>query len=232
MNIENIEQEIDELIKKFELVKSCLNLKELSQRLSELLKERESLSFWSNVDFAMNTNKEIKSLQTLFDKINNIQSRLVSLNELRDMLSQSEDVSALDEIYCELVNLAEEVDDISIRTLMDGKYDENNAIITIHSGAGGVESQDWVTMLYRMYNMYCNNTNMDVTVVDSLEGNTAGLKSITFLVKGDYAYGKLRGETGVHRLVRISPFDSSKRRHTTFASVEVSPEINSEGDIV
>ena len=232
MNIENIEQEIDELIKKFELVKSCLNLKELSQRLSELLKERESLSFWSNVDFAMNTNKEIKSLQTLFDKINNIQSRLVSLNELRDMLSQSEDISALDEIYCELVNLAEEVDDISIRTLMDGKYDENNAIITIHSGAGGVESQDWVTMLYRMYNMYCNNTNMDVTVVDSLEGNTAGLKSITFLVKGDYAYGKLRGETGVHRLVRISPFDSSKRRHTTFASVEVSPEINSEGDIV
>ena len=232
MNIENIEQEIDELIKKFELVKSCLNLKELSQRLSELLKERESLSFWSNVDFAMNTNKEIKSLQTLFDKVNNIQSRLVSLNELRDMLSQSEDISALDEIYCELVNLAEEVDDISIRTLMDGKYDENNAIITIHSGAGGVESQDWVTMLYRMYNMYCNNTNMDVTVVDSLEGNTAGLKSITFLVKGDYAYGKLRGETGVHRLVRISPFDSSKRRHTTFASVEVSPEINSEGDIV
>ncbi len=232
MNIENIEQEIDELIKKFELVKSCLNLKELSQRLSELLKERESLSFWSNVDFAMNTNKEIKSLQTLFDKINNIQSRLVSLNELRDMLSQSEDISTLDEIYCELVNLAEEVDDISIRTLMDGKYDENNAIITIHSGAGGVESQDWVTMLYRMYNMYCNNTNMDVTVVDSLEGNTAGLKSITFLVKGDYAYGKLRGETGVHRLVRISPFDSSKRRHTTFASVEVSPEINSEGDIV
>ena len=232
MNIENIEQEIDELIKKFELVKSCLNLKELSQRLSELLKERESLSFWSNVDFAMNTNKEIKSLQTLFDKINNIQSRLVSLNELRDMLSQSEDISTLDEIYCELVNMAEEVDDISIRTLMDGKYDENNAIITIHSGAGGVESQDWVTMLYRMYNMYCNNTNMDVTVVDSLEGNTAGLKSITFLVKGDYAYGKLRGETGVHRLVRISPFDSSKRRHTTFASVEVSPEINSEGDIV
>ena len=232
MNIENIEQEIDELIKKFELVKSCLNLKELSQRLSELLKERESLSFWSNVDFAMNTNKEIKSLQTLFDKINNIQSRLVSLNELRDMLSQSEDISTLDEIYCDLVNLAEEVDDISIRTLMDGKYDENNAIITIHSGAGGVESQDWVTMLYRMYNMYCNNTNMDVTVVDSLEGNTAGLKSITFLVKGDYAYGKLRGETGVHRLVRISPFDSSKRRHTTFASVEVSPEINSEGDIV
>ena len=232
MNIENIEQEIDELIKKFELVKSCLNLKELSQRLSELLKERESLSFWSNVDFAMNTNKEIKSLQTLFDKINNIQSRLVSLNELRDMLSQSEDISTLDEIYCELVNLAEEVDDISIRTLMDGKYDENNAIITIHSGAGGVESQDWVTMLYRMYNMYCNNTNMDVTVVDSLEGNTAGLKSITFLVKGDYAYGKLRGEKGVHRLVRISPFDSSKRRHTTFASVEVSPEINSEGDIV
>lgn len=231
MNIENIEQEIGNLIEKFELTKSCLNLKELSLRLGNLLKERDSLSFWSNVDFAMNTNKEIKSLQTLFDKVNSIQSRLASLNELKEMLEQSNDLSSLDEIYCELVTLAEEVENLSIRTLMDGKFDANNAIITIHSGAGGTESQDWVTMLYRMYSMYCNNNNMDLVVIDSLEGGTTGLKSITFLVKGDYAYGKLASEMGVHRLVRISPFDASKRRHTTFASVEVSPEINSDNDI-
>ena len=154
MNIENIEQEIGVLIEKFELTKSCLNLKELSLRLGELLKERESLSFWSNVDFAMETNKEIKSLQALFDKVNTIQNRLSSLNELRDMLEQTGDFTGLDEIYCELVNLAEDVDNLNIRTLMNGQYDSNNAIITIHSGAGGTEAQDWVTMLYRMFLQY------------------------------------------------------------------------------
>lgn len=232
MNIENIEQEIGNLIEKFELTKSCLNLKESSLRLAGLLKERESLSFWSNVDFAMNTNKEIKSLQSLFDKVNSLQNRLASLAELKDMLEQSDDLSSLNEIYCEVVNLAEEIDNLSIRTLLDGKYDICNAIITIHSGAGGTESQDWVSMLYRMYNMYCNDNNIDVTIVDSIDGGGVGLKSITFLAKGEYAYGKLRSEMGVHRLVRISPFDASKRRHTTFASVEVAPEITSEGDVV
>ena len=232
MNIENIAQEIGELIEKFELTKSCLNLKDSSLRLGNLLKERESMTFWSNVDYAMQTNKEIKSLQSLFDKINSIQSRLASLNELREMLEQSNDLSGLDEMYCELVNVMEEVENLSVRTLMDGQFDANNAIITIHSGAGGTESQDWVTMLYRMYSMYCNNNNIDISIIDSIDGSTTGLKSITFIARGDYAYGKLRGEMGVHRLVRISPFDASKRRHTTFASVEVSPEINNDSDVV
>lgn len=231
MNIENIEQEIGDLIEKFELTKSCLNLKDLSLRLGELLKERESLSFWSNIDFAMNTNKEIKSLQSLFDKVNSLQSRLASLTELKTMLEQSEDLSSINEIYCEVVNLSEEVDNLNVRTLMDGKYDINNAILTIHSGAGGTESQDWVSMLYRMYNMYCSSNNLDVTIVDSVDGGGVGLKSITMLIKGEYAYGKLRSEMGVHRLVRISPFDASKRRHTTFASVEVAPEISSDNEI-
>lgn len=232
MNIENIEQEIGQLIEKFELTKSCLNLKELSLRLGELLKERESLSFWTNVDFAMNTNKEIKSIQTLFDKVNSLQTRLAGLTELKTMVEQSNDLSGLNEIYCEVINLSEEVDVLNVRTLMDGKYDNCNAIVTIHSGAGGTESQDWVSMLYRMYNMYCADNNMDVTIVDSIDGGGVGLKSITFLVKGEYAYGKLRGEMGVHRLVRISPFDASKRRHTTFASVEIAPEITNECEIV
>lgn len=232
MNIENIEQEIGELIEKFELTKECLNLKDLSLRLGELLKERDSMTFWSNVNFAMSINKEIKSLQTLFDKVNSLQKRLVSLNELRQMMEQSNDISSLNEIYCEVVNLGEEIDNLSVRTLMDGKYDGCNAIITIHSGAGGTESQDWVSMLYRMYNMYCSNNNVDTVVVDSVDGGGVGLKSITFIAKGEYAYGKLRGEMGVHRLVRISPFDASKRRHTTFASVEVAPEIVSDGDVV
>lgn len=232
MDIENIESEIGNLVDKFELTKSCLHLKELSIKLNELLKERESLSFWSNVDLAMQTNKEIKSIQTLFDKVNNLQDRLEGLVELKNMIDNSNDLSGLDDIYCEVVNLAEEIDILNIRTLMDGKYDNNNAIITIHSGAGGTESQDWVCMLQRMYTMYCNSNNYDITIVDSVEGNTAGLKSVTFIIKGDYAYGKLKSEMGVHRLVRISPFDASKRRHTTFASVEVSPEISNAGEVI
>lgn len=232
MDIENIESEIGNLIDKFELIKSCLNLKELSIKLNDLLKERDSMAFWSNVDLAMQTNKEIKSIQSLFDKVNSIQSRLTSLVELKNMLDASADLSGLDDVYCEVVNLADEIDTLNIRTLMDGKYDGCNAIITIHSGAGGTESQDWVCMLQRMYNMYCNSNNFDVVVVDSVEGNTAGLKSVTFIVKGDYAYGKLKGEMGVHRLVRISPFDSSKRRHTTFASVEVAPEITNNNEVI
>lgn len=232
MNIENIEQEIGELIEKFELTKSCLNLKEQSLRLGELLRERDSLSFWSNVEFAMKTNKEIKSLQTLFDKVNSLQNRLASLNELKQMLEQSQDLSGLNEIYCEVVNLSEEIDNLSVRTLMDEQYDANNAIITIHSGAGGTESQDWVSMLYRMYSMYCSDNNIDTVVVDSVDGGGVGLKSITFIAKGEYAYGKLKSEMGVHRLVRISPFDASKRRHTTFASVEVAPELNTGNEII
>lgn len=232
MDIENIESEIGNLVDKFEMIKSCLNLKEQSNKLSSLLKERDSLSFWSNVDSAMQTNKEIKSIQTLFDKVNSIQARLQGLVELKDMLNSSNDFSGLDDIYCEVVNLADEIDILNIRTLMDEKYDGCNAVVSIHSGAGGTESQDWVCMLQRMYTMYCNSNNFDITVIDSVEGNTAGLKSVTFIVKGEYAYGKLKSEMGVHRLVRISPFDSSKRRHTTFASVEVSPEISNSSDVV
>ena len=148
------------------------------------------------------------------------------------MLYENEDISSLDDIYCELIDLAEQVDNLSVRTLMDGKYDSCNAVVTIHSGAGGTESLDWTNMLYRMYTMYCNNNNMDITVIDCVDGGGVGLKSITFLVKGEYAYGKLFSEKGVHRLVRISPFDASKRRHTTFASVEVSPEITSEAEMI
>ena len=144
MNIENIEQEIGELIEKFELTKSCLNLKDLSVKLASLLKERESLSFWSHVESAMKTNKEIKSLQSLFDKVNGIQKRLASLKELHEMLEETQDFSGLDEMYCEVVKLTEDIDNLNIRTLLDGKYDECNAIISIHSGAGGTESQDWL----------------------------------------------------------------------------------------
>ena len=230
MDFENIDEEIGLLIEKFENTKKCLNLKDLSQELARLMKERESLSFWSNVDFAMETNKQIKSLQTLFEKIQTVQKRIEDLVELKKMLMENFDMNSLDEIYCELVTLKSEVDSLNIRTLLDGEYDNLNAIISIHSGAGGTEAYDWTGMLFRMYTKYSEKHGLELTITDILE-NSVGIKYVTFIVKGEYAYGKLKSEKGVHRLVRISPFDAQKRRHTTFASVEVMPEITSSNKI-
>ena len=130
-----------------------------------------------------------------------------------------------------LKNLENELENFKIETLLNGKYDYNNAIVTIHSGAGGTEAQDWAEMLTRMYQMYCEKKGFKIKILDELAGDEAGIKSITFLISGENAYGYLKCEKGVHRLVRISPFDSNSRRHTSFASVEVIPEIEKSPEI-
>lgn len=128
---------------------------------------------------------------------------------------------------CEkLKNFEVFIEENTLSTLLNGEYDSCNAILRLHAGAGGTEAQDWASMLFRMYSMYCEKNNFKLKIIDSLDGDEAGLKSITFLVEGDKAYGYLKAEMGVHRLVRISPFDSNKRRHTSFASLEVMPEID------
>lgn len=144
-------------------------------------------------------------------------------------------LSENDALYSDLTksvnNLYNKVQSFKIKLMLNEKFDSLNAIITIQSGAGGTEAQDWVEMLYRMYNMYCENNNYKIEVLDLLEGDEAGIKSITFKATGNLAYGYLKCEKGVHRLVRISPFDSNKRRHTSFASVEVMPEIQDAPEI-
>lgn len=231
MNIENIGDELTKLVDKFESTKSCLNLNELQTRLNDLLKERESLTFWNNLDYAMQTNKEIKSLQALFNEVQDLQKDISSLIATVKSLEKETDIEMLNLALSELITLKEKVDELNVRTLLDEKYDNNDAIMTIHSGAGGTEAQDWVVMLARMYKMYCNKNGFEYSIVDKLDGNEAGLKTVVIWIKGEYAYGKLKGEMGVHRLVRISPFDSNKRRHTSFASVEVVPSISKETDV-
>ncbi len=231
MNVENIGEELAVLVKKFELTKSCLHMDDLQTRMSALMKERESLSFWNNLDYAMQTNKEIKSLQDLFSEVQNLQDRLTALIDTVKSLESETDIDMLNLAFSEMLDLREKVDELNVRTLLDEKYDNNDAIITIHSGAGGTEAQDWVVMLSRMYKMYASKNNFEFSIVDKLDGNDAGLKSIVLWIKGEYAYGKLKGEMGVHRLVRISPFDSNKRRHTSFASVEVVPAITKETSV-
>lgn len=228
MNIENISEELSYLVQKFELTKSCLHLEAQQEQLNKLLKERESLSFWNNLDYAMQTNKEIKALQELFNDVTSLQNELSGLIATVKELEKNTDIEMLNLAFTEMLELKDKVENLNVRTLLDEKYDNNDAILTIHSGAGGTEAQDWVVMLVRMYKMYASKNGFEFSIVDKVEGNDVGLKTAVLWIKGDYAYGKLKGEMGVHRLVRISPFDSNKRRHTSFASVEVVPAISKE----
>jgi peptide chain release factor 2 len=169
MNIENIGEELEGLIKKFELTKSCLKLNENQTKLNALLKERDSLTFWNNLDYAMQTNKEIKALQDLFFTVQTLQTQITELIKTIKELEKETDIEMLNLAFTELLSLKEKVETLNVQTLLDEKYDNCDAIITIHTVAGGTESQDWVSMLYRMYTMYCNDTNLDINIIDSLD---------------------------------------------------------------
>lgn len=199
----------------------------LKSRLADLEKETLKQGFWSS-----NNSKILQEIKILKDKINSytkIDTSLKNLIEMNNLLTLEEEQELVKELLEDTKNVKKDIEELEIKTLLSGQYDVNNAIVSMHPGAGGTESQDWVEMLYRMYTRWAEKHNFVVKELDYLEGDEAGIKSVTFLVQCEYAYGYLKGEMGVHRLIRISPFDSGGRRHTSFASVEVLPEI--EGDI-
>ena len=168
---------------------------------------------------------KIKSLKDIVSNYSKIYDEVINLIEMTDLVMADFDEDLKKEILNNTKLASDKVEKLELQTFLSGKYDKNNAIVTIHPGAGGTESQDWAEMLYRMYTRWASKSNYQVNEVDFLEGDEAGIKSVTFEVIGENAYGYLKGEMGVHRLVRISPFDSNSRRHTSFASVEVLPEI-------
>ena len=198
-------------------------------KLKNYLKELEDVinesDFWSNQENANKITTEMKRIQKKLDHFFEIEKELKNIEELNDMLIEEYDNESAIEVLKETRKIEKKIKKMEMEVLFSGKYDQNNAIITLHPGAGGTESQDWVQMLYRMYVKWASSNGFKVKELDYLEGDEAGIKSVTFLVSGDYAYGNLKGEMGVHRLVRISPFDAGGRRHTSFASVEVLPEI-------
>lgn len=167
----------------------------------------------------------MSNIKSKIEKYNNLKSEFDNLKDLSDLLKLESDDELARELIKNTAKIEGEITSLEINTLLSGKYDTNNAIITLHPGAGGTESQDWTQMLYRMYTRWAQDNGYEVKELDFLEGDEAGIKSVTFLVLGEYAYGYLKGEMGVHRLVRISPFDAGGRRHTSFASLEVLPEI-------
>jgi peptide chain release factor 2 len=186
--------------------------------------------FWNDRRSSEKTIKEINEIKEVFSKLESIENGYEEAAILVDFIDNGE-LEFEQELDKKHKILKKSVDDFETKLLLDGPYDMNNAIVTIHSGAGGTESCDWAEMLYRMYTRWCNVRGYSIEIYDRLAGDEAGIKSITFLVKGENAYGYLKCEKGVHRLVRISPFDSNKRRHTSFASVEVLPEITDDIEI-
>ena len=187
-------------------------------------------TFWDNVDLA---NKIVKETNLLQKNVNIIENAKNKIEDNLDVLKELKetDMDLLELIFDEYKALKEEIDNLELQTYLSGKYDNNNCLIEFHAGAGGTESCDWANMLLRMYTRYLNKKNYKVDVLDVQEGEEAGIKSAMIKVSGEYAYGYLKGETGVHRLVRISPFDSNSRRHTSFASVLVVPEVSNDVNV-
>ncbi len=188
-------------------------------------------SFWEDIKRSQKVNKEVKLLKNKIQKYESIKSRIEDIEVLIQLGMEEDDSSLMEEIRKELSSLEKDVEALRLETLLNGPYDSNNAIIEIHAGAGGTEAMDWASMLLRMYTRWCESKGYKVETLNLLPGEEAGVKSVTLQVTGENAYGYLKAEKGVHRLVRISPFDASGRRHTSFASLEVMPEIEDDEDL-
>lgn len=204
---------------------SLFDIPGTENQIKELQSKMEDTSFWNDTQNSSKILSKLKSLQNKVEKFKNIQSELNNLMDLNQLLLEDLDEEMAREVIKNTDKLEKVIDDLELETLLTGKYDKNNAIITLHPGAGGTESQDWAEMLYRMYTKWAIQNGFSIKELDYLEGEEAGIKSVTALVSGENAYGYLKCEMGVHRLVRISPFDAGGRRHTSFASLEVLPEI-------
>ena len=179
--------------------------------------------FWNDIENANKVNMRMKAISSKLDKYKQLMSRCEDLEVLMDMADEENDESLVPEIQNDFASLDRDIEALKLESLLKGPYDSYNAVLSLHAGAGGTEAQDWVSLLYRMYTRYCEKMGYSVKVIDYLDGEEAGIKSVTFEVDGENAYGYLKAEKGVHRLVRISPFDSSGRRHTSFASLDVTP---------
>ena len=212
---------------------SLFDIANISRELKNLEEESSKTEFWNpeNKEHANEVLSKIKALKSKYNGYKELEYEIKNLIELANLLQEEYDEELANELFKNYKKANKDFEKLELETLLNGKYDANNAIVTIHPGAGGTESQDWAEMLYRMYTRWATKNDYEVKEMDYLEGEEAGLKSVTFEIIGRNAYGYMKSEKGVHRLVRISPFDSGGRRHTSFASVEVLPEISDDIEI-
>lgn len=231
LNIEEALKETREMKDKVSENWKALKIDDCEEKIKELEARMNEPGFWDTPEEANQVSKELSDCKKMFSEWSSLKGRIVNLLELIDMVKKEDDHSLYSDIEIEFNAIKEEFKKKEIYVYFRNKFDNSNAYLSINAGAGGTESNDWVSMLYRMYMRWAELNSFEVEVVDELPGEEAGTKNVTLLIKGPYVYGNLRGEGGVHRLVRISPFDSNARRHTSFASVSIFPEINDEIEI-
>ena len=203
----------------------------LRQQLEQKTAESQLPEVYSNLEKSQQISKEIASLTNKVTSFDRAEKTIKDTEDIIDFAEEENDEELFSEIDRELSNVEKTVEEMRLQALLRGKYDKLNAILTLHAGAGGTEACDWTEMLYRMYIYYAEKNGFTITELDRLDGDEAGIKSVSFKLDGENAYGYLKAEKGVHRLVRISPFDANKRRHTSFASLEVMPEIQDNEEI-
>ena len=214
-----------------DVLRDALKLEAAQKDIEELEAASERDGFWNDVENSQRVQKRLKTLKSKCENYAKLCAAWDDMYTICEMAMEENDDSMLDELKSEFAKFSEAVEATRLGTLLTGEYDANNAILTFHAGAGGTEAQDWASMLYRMYNMWADRHGYKVKVMDYLDGDEAGIKSATIMIEGENAYGFLRSEHGIHRLVRVSPFDAAGRRHTSFAAVEVMPEIADNNEI-
>ena len=214
-----------------DVLRTALKLEAAQKEIEELEAASAREGFWNDVEKSQKVQKRLKNLKDKVDNFNRLCASWDDMMTMCEMAIEENDDSMLPELQQEFEDYSKKVESTRLSTLLTGEYDANNAILTFHAGAGGTEAQDWASMLYRMYNMWADRHGYKVKVMDYLDGDEAGIKSATIMIEGENAYGFLKSEHGVHRLVRVSPFDAAGRRHTSFAAVEVMPEIANDNEI-
>lgn len=224
--------ELNELNETLKQAHTQMNVDSIKAELGELDEQMTAPDFWNDVENAGKVNARIKLLQGKLNRLDKLDAQSGDLDTLIELIEEGGDESMIDELKQELADFAKKVADLRLELLLKGPYDSSNAILSLHAGAGGTEAQDWTEMLYRMYTRYCEKHGYTVRELDMLDGDDAGVKSVTFEVAGENAYGYLKAEKGVHRLVRISPFDSAARRHTSFSSLDVTPIFDNDDDSI
>ena len=220
------EERLNDVRKLVENLGKSLNIEDKKNKLKELEKKTLDPKFWEDSESAQIVIGEQNELKNYVDKYDDLMSKIEDSDVLVELLKEMDDEDTFNELIKNLEELEKSSNDFEIETLLSGEYDKENAVLSIHAGAGGTEAQDWAGMLLRMYTRYAESKGYKVETLDILKEEEAGIKSATISIEGINAYGYIKAEKGVHRLVRISPFDAAKKRHTSFASVDVYPEFN------
>src|SRR5574344_1436310 len=216
--LEDLKPQLGALKEKLDQMGVSLEVPAKEEKIAELEYKMGEPTFWDDAEKAQKINQELNDVKISVDKYKVLVRKYEDAETLFEMGMEEDDQGMEADVKAEIQKVAEGLEALQLEVLLSGPYDNNNAILTLHAGAGGTEAQDWTQMLFRMYTMYAEKNDFKTTVLDAIDGDEAGLKSITFMIEGQNAYGYLKAEKGVHRLVRISPFDANARRHTSFAS--------------